>query len=63
MPIYDLECPRCRASQKDVLMSVKADEGSMECPVCHKFGLIKKPCRVHARFFGDGWTTSHRKGD
>ena len=61
-PIWDLVCPKCGRVQRDVLMTVKLDEGTIQCPCGHR-GLRKKPCRVHARFYGDGFFKPNTKGD
>jgi len=62
-PVYDILCLSCGAVQRDVLLSVKVDVSKGECPGCGKKTLKKLPCRVHARFFGSGWTKPHTKGD
>jgi len=55
MPIFDLECRVCGWTAADVLLSVRDDVAQKECPFCHKKRLVKKPCRVHARFYGEGF--------
>ena len=49
MPIHDLRCVTCGHIQRDVLLSVKADPLEIECTACHRRGVKKMPCRVHAK--------------
>ena len=63
MPLYCLFCPKCGWTQDEVLLSIKEDPANLSCGLCHKKGLVKKPCRVHARFYGEGFSKTHTKGD
>ncbi len=62
-PIFDLECQSCGWTASDVLLSTKEDVTKRKCGICHKATLRKQPCRVHARFYGDGFFKQNTKGD
>lgn len=62
MPIFDLKCRRCGFVRRDVLLSVKVTDPEMECPQCRRrTKAAKLPCRVHARFYGDGFYKANRR--
>jgi predicted nucleic acid-binding Zn ribbon protein len=63
MPVYDLVCEKCKKVQSDVLLSIKANVAEMDCPYCNQRGLVRKPCQTHARFYGEGFSKTHTKGD
>jgi len=52
MPIFDYECPKCGAEERDVFTTPFQIEHACKCGE----QMTRRPAVVNVAFKGDGWT-------